>query len=57
VSEVQDNSVNLWEEGKVEDELSPEEIQMVCSLRNNYVIQFTKCLDLHDSVATVKHVE
>ncbi|XP_053724398.1 syntaxin-18 [Synchiropus splendidus] len=28
VSEVQDNSVNLWEEPRVEDELSPEEIQM-----------------------------
>ncbi|XP_039884981.1 syntaxin-18 [Simochromis diagramma] len=27
-SEVQDNPVNLWEESRVEDELSPEEIQM-----------------------------
>ncbi|XP_027858633.1 syntaxin-18 [Xiphophorus couchianus] len=27
-SEVQDSSSNLWEEGRVEDELSPEEIQM-----------------------------
>ncbi len=30
VSEVHDNPVNLWEEGRIEDELSPEEIQMVC---------------------------
>lgn len=30
VSEVQNNPVNLWEEGRIEDELSPEEIQMVC---------------------------
>lgn len=30
VTEVLDNNVNLWEEGRVEDELSPEEIQMVC---------------------------
>lgn len=30
VSEVQDATANLWEEGRAEDELSPEEIQMVC---------------------------
>ncbi|XP_047439080.1 syntaxin-18 isoform X1 [Mugil cephalus] len=28
VAEVPDNPVNLWEEGRVEDELSPEEIQV-----------------------------
>lgn len=36
VSEVLDNSVNLWEEGRVEDELSPEEIQMVWNLTHHY---------------------
>lgn len=36
VPEVPDNPVNMWEEGRVEDELSPEEIQMVCHLRNLY---------------------
>lgn len=30
MSEVQDATGNLWEEGRAEDELSPEEIQMVC---------------------------
>uniref|UniRef100_A0A665T9E6 Syntaxin-18 n=1 Tax=Echeneis naucrates TaxID=173247 RepID=A0A665T9E6_ECHNA len=35
-SEVLDNTVeHLWEEGRVEDELSPEEIQMVCYLRQH----------------------
>uniref|UniRef100_A0A3B5ARA1 Syntaxin-18 n=1 Tax=Stegastes partitus TaxID=144197 RepID=A0A3B5ARA1_9TELE len=34
VSEVLDEPVNPWEEGRVEDELSPEEIQMVWHLRN-----------------------
>lgn len=29
VSEVMDNTGDPWEEGRVEDELSPEEIQMV----------------------------
>lgn len=34
ISEVQGSAVSLWEEGRVEDELSPEEIQMVISKMN-----------------------
>lgn len=36
VSEVPNNTLNLWEEGRVEDELSPEEIQMVRHLKHHY---------------------
>lgn len=37
-SEVLDDPVNLWEEGLREDELSPEEIQMVWHLRHHYLL-------------------
>uniref|UniRef100_A0A3B3DPH7 Syntaxin 18 n=1 Tax=Oryzias melastigma TaxID=30732 RepID=A0A3B3DPH7_ORYME len=37
-SEVQGSSVSLWEEGRVEDELSPEEIQMVRSTASNLIL-------------------
>lgn len=42
VSEVLDNSVNLWEEGRVEDELSPEEIQMVWHFTYHYTLLLLK---------------
>ena len=35
VSGVPDSPVNLWEEGRAEDELSPEEIQMVWQTRQH----------------------
>ncbi|XP_072238673.1 syntaxin-18 isoform X2 [Leuresthes tenuis] len=45
VSEVQDNSVNLWEEGKVEDELSPEEIQMFEQENQRLVSEMSSLVD------------
>ncbi|XP_075316644.1 syntaxin-18 isoform X2 [Odontesthes bonariensis] len=45
VSEVQDNSVNLWEEGKVEDELSPEEIQMFEQENQRLVSEMNSLVD------------
>ena len=49
VSEVVDNPVNLWEESRVEDELSPEEIQMVCHLSCHYSIFMLLSIDFCDS--------
>ncbi|KAK5622156.1 Syntaxin-18 [Crenichthys baileyi] len=45
VSEVQDNSVNLWEEGRVEDELSPEEIQMFEQENQKLVSEMNSLVD------------
>lgn len=42
MSEVLESPVNLWEEGRMEDELSPEEIQMVWHLRYYYSL-FMSC--------------
>ncbi|XP_018590932.1 syntaxin-18 isoform X3 [Scleropages formosus] len=53
VPEAPESSVSLWEEGRVEDELSPEEIQMVClhiSLYRN-----TVCVLHHHRVHTGHH--
>lgn len=50
MSEVLDDPVNQWEEGRVEDELSPEEIQMVRRLiiqylcRSVYVDSYDSCV-------------
>lgn len=39
VSEVLDNTVeHVWEEGRMEDELSPEEIQMVWHFKHRYTL-------------------
>lgn len=44
VPEVPDNPVNMWEESRVEDELSPEEIQMVWHLRRHYLVFMSCCI-------------
>nr|XP_015814920.2 syntaxin-18 isoform X3 [Nothobranchius furzeri] len=45
VSEVQSGSVNLWEEGRVEDELSPEEIQMFEQENQRLVSEMSNLVD------------
>uniref|UniRef100_A0A667XFB1 Syntaxin-18 n=1 Tax=Myripristis murdjan TaxID=586833 RepID=A0A667XFB1_9TELE len=45
VSEVLDNSVNLWEESRVEDELSPEEIQMFEQENQRLVSEMSSLVD------------
>ncbi|XP_028262565.1 syntaxin-18 [Parambassis ranga] len=45
VSEVPDNPVNLWEEGRVEDELSPEEIQMFEQENQRLVSEMNSLVD------------
>ncbi|XP_059184924.1 syntaxin-18 isoform X2 [Centropristis striata] len=45
VSEVLDNPVNLWEEGRVEDELSPEEIQMFEQENQRLVSEMSSLVD------------
>ncbi|XP_054472898.1 syntaxin-18 [Anoplopoma fimbria] len=45
VSEVLDNPVNLWEEGRVEDELSPEEIQMFEQENQRLVSEMNSLVD------------
>ncbi|KAM9859737.1 syntaxin-18 isoform 1-T1 [Aulostomus maculatus] len=45
VSEVRDNRVNLWEEGRVEDELSPEEIQMFEQENQKLVSEMNSLVD------------
>ncbi|XP_071376628.1 syntaxin-18 isoform X2 [Centroberyx affinis] len=45
VSEVLDNSVNLWEEGRMEDELSPEEIQMFEQENQRLVSEMSSLVD------------
>nr|XP_057910607.1 syntaxin-18 [Doryrhamphus excisus]XP_057910609.1 syntaxin-18 [Doryrhamphus excisus] len=44
-SEVLDHSVNLWEEGRVEDELSPEEIQMFEQENQRLVSEMNNLVD------------
>ncbi|XP_037534525.1 syntaxin-18 [Nematolebias whitei] len=44
-SEVQNNSINLWEEGRVEDELSPEEIQMFEQENKRLVSEMNSLVD------------
>ncbi|XP_077430550.1 syntaxin-18 isoform X1 [Vanacampus margaritifer] len=44
-TEVLDQSVNLWEEGKVEDELSPEEIQMFEQENQRLVSEISNLVD------------
>ncbi|KAM6947462.1 syntaxin-18 isoform 1-T1 [Lycodopsis pacificus] len=45
VSEVLDNPVNLWEEDRVEDELSPEEIQMFEQENQRLVSEMNSLVD------------
>ncbi|XP_074485366.1 syntaxin-18 isoform X1 [Sebastes fasciatus] len=45
VSEVVENPVNLWEEGRVEDELSPEEIQMFEQENQRLVSEMNSLVD------------
>ncbi|KAF7668590.1 hypothetical protein LDENG_00002050 [Lucifuga dentata] len=45
VSEVPVNNVNLWEEGRVEDELSPEEIQMFEQENQRLVSEMNSLVD------------
>uniref|UniRef100_A0A673B9H5 Syntaxin-18 n=1 Tax=Sphaeramia orbicularis TaxID=375764 RepID=A0A673B9H5_9TELE len=45
VSEVLDNTVNPWEEGRVEDELSPEEIQMFEQENQRLVSEMNNLVD------------
>ncbi|KAM7422175.1 hypothetical protein PAMA_010309 [Pampus argenteus] len=45
VSEVLDNSVDLWEESRVEDELSPEEIQMFEQENQRLVSEMNNLVD------------
>ncbi|XP_014903616.1 syntaxin-18 [Poecilia latipinna] len=45
MSEVQDSSLNLWEEGRVEDELSPEEIQMFEQENQKLVSEMNNLVD------------
>ncbi|KAM9759521.1 syntaxin-18 [Menidia menidia] len=45
VTTTQNNSVNLWEEGKVEDELSPEEIQMFEQENQRLVSEMNNMVD------------
>ncbi|XP_045884438.1 syntaxin-18 isoform X1 [Micropterus dolomieu] len=45
VSEVLDNPVNLWEEARVEDELSPEEIQMFEQENQRLVSEMNSLVD------------
>ncbi|XP_030276403.1 syntaxin-18 [Sparus aurata] len=45
VSEVVDNPVNLWEESRVEDELSPEEIQMFEQENQRLVSEMNSLVD------------
>ncbi|XP_070814614.1 syntaxin-18 [Chaetodon trifascialis] len=45
VSEVPDNPVNLWEESRVEDELSPEEIQMFEQENQRLVSEMNSLVD------------
>ncbi|KAM6979658.1 syntaxin-18 [Aplochiton taeniatus] len=45
VTEVLDNSVNLWEEGRAEDELSPEEIQMFEQENQRLVSEMSSLVD------------
>ncbi|XP_074521718.1 syntaxin-18 [Halichoeres trimaculatus] len=45
VPEVPDNPVNLWEEGRVEDELSPEEIQMFEQENQRLVSEMNSLVD------------
>ncbi|KAM9813589.1 syntaxin-18 [Neosynchiropus ocellatus] len=45
VSEVQENGVNLWEEPRVEDELSPEEIQMFEQENQRLVSEMNSLVD------------
>ncbi|XP_012726211.2 syntaxin-18 [Fundulus heteroclitus] len=45
VSEVKDNGVSLWEEGRVEDELSPEEIQMFEQENQKLVSEMNSLVD------------
>ncbi|XP_041639108.1 syntaxin-18 isoform X2 [Cheilinus undulatus] len=45
LSEVMDNPVNLWEEGRVEDELSPEEIQMFEQENQRLVSEMNSLVD------------
>ncbi|XP_035517821.1 syntaxin-18 [Morone saxatilis] len=45
VSEVLDNPVNLWEEGRAEDELSPEEIQMFEQENQRLVSEMNSLVD------------
>ncbi|KAM4583142.1 LOW QUALITY PROTEIN: syntaxin-18 [Fundulus diaphanus] len=45
VSEVKDNAVSLWEEGRVEDELSPEEIQMFEQENQKLVSEMNSLVD------------
>ncbi|XP_061583756.1 syntaxin-18 [Cololabis saira] len=44
-SEVQSNSVSVWEEGRVEDELSPEEIQMFEQENQRLVSEMNSLVD------------
>ncbi|XP_051931759.1 syntaxin-18 isoform X1 [Hippocampus zosterae] len=44
-TETSDQSVNLWEEGKVEDELSPEEIQMFEQENQRLVSEMSNLVD------------
>ncbi|XP_034095503.1 syntaxin-18 isoform X2 [Gymnodraco acuticeps] len=45
VSEVPNNTLNLWEEGRVEDELSPEEIQMFEQENQRLVSEMNSLVD------------
>uniref|UniRef100_UPI0037E8BAD9 syntaxin-18 n=1 Tax=Semicossyphus pulcher TaxID=241346 RepID=UPI0037E8BAD9 len=45
VAEVPENPVNLWEEGRVEDELSPEEIQMFEQENQRLVSEMNSLVD------------
>lgn len=45
VTEVLDNNVNLWEEGRAEDELSPEEIQMFEQENQRLVSEMSSLVD------------
>ncbi|KAM9409306.1 syntaxin-18 isoform 2-T2 [Pholidichthys leucotaenia] len=51
VSEVSNNPINLWEEGQVEDELSPEEIQMFEQENQRMVSEMNSLVD------EVRHIE
>ncbi|XP_061545045.1 syntaxin-18 isoform X1 [Phycodurus eques] len=44
-TEVLDQSINLWEEGKVEDELSPEEIQMFEQENQRLISEMSNLVD------------
>uniref|UniRef100_A0A3B5MIL6 Syntaxin-18 n=1 Tax=Xiphophorus couchianus TaxID=32473 RepID=A0A3B5MIL6_9TELE len=52
-----DSSSNLWEEGRVEDELSPEEIQMYVSMIISNVLLFVPTRQIEGKVVEISRLQ